>query len=335
MSASYSEAKGDGSNKLHGTDQFRIIPQPIPITNFGRPQRLSTNHSPLTASPRRPSHARRRLSTSSKLARTSNPLSASLPPGVQLPEVDGLLLLSASAEIKDGIGDLNLDDDDDGEVAPPMGEKGNKKAFQCEKCAKFYRHPACLVKHRWQHTQYWKEASKLMLSKHQSVQMLEAAAILISPGSLPEEKSLWPAAVSPASSGLLGSDRLNIETIRSTRLTSIESEVVEAEPESDQEMVDVNNDEFEMDHQEMFDFDGQWGNDPHRSEHSGSTSGPETASNSDHDLRDLDSGYGSSSLASRKFIGPPLAFGVSAPPLGFFEPRAFGPSFRKLADMEI
>ena len=35
-----------------------------------------------------------------------------------------------------------------------------------------------------------------MLSKHQSVQMLEAAAILVHPSSLPHERSLWPAAVS-------------------------------------------------------------------------------------------------------------------------------------------
>ena len=61
---------------------------------------------------------------------------------------------------------------------------------------RFYKHPACLSKHRWQHTEYWSETSKYQLSKHQSVQMLEAAAILVHPSSLPQEKSLWPAAVS-------------------------------------------------------------------------------------------------------------------------------------------
>lgn len=43
---------------------------------------------------------------------------------------------------------------------------------------------------------YWKEASKFLMSKHQQVQLLEAAAILVgmesTASSLPEEKALWP-----------------------------------------------------------------------------------------------------------------------------------------------
>lgn len=42
--------------------------------------------------------------------------------------------------------------------------------------------------------QHWKEASKLMLSKHQQVQLLEGAAILAAASagsSLPDEKSFW------------------------------------------------------------------------------------------------------------------------------------------------
>ncbi|MBW0497624.1 hypothetical protein O181_037339 [Austropuccinia psidii MF-1] len=86
--------------------------------------------------------------------------------------------------------------------------------FKCEKCYKVYRHPQCLIKHRWEHTSYWADASKLMLSKHQQVQLLEAAAILAAPsGSLPESRSLWPAAVSPSEAGLLGSDQVNLDTI--------------------------------------------------------------------------------------------------------------------------
>jgi len=75
--------------------------------------------------------------------------------------------------------------------------------FQCESCSKVYRHPSCLIKHRWEHSPHWREASKLMLSKHQQVQLLEAAAILshISPSgdggtSLPEDRSLWPSFLS-------------------------------------------------------------------------------------------------------------------------------------------
>lgn len=67
--------------------------------------------------------------------------------------------------------------------------------------AQIYRHPSCLVKHRWQHSPAWQESSKFLVSKHQQVQMLEAATILVhlQPGSLPEDKSLWPAVISPQS----------------------------------------------------------------------------------------------------------------------------------------
>ncbi|KAF9220378.1 hypothetical protein BS17DRAFT_349673 [Gyrodon lividus] len=72
--------------------------------------------------------------------------------------------------------------------------------FTCESCSKVYRHPSCLVKHRWEHTPQWREASKFVLSKHQQVQLLEAAAILShlssSSASLPDDRSLWPSFLS-------------------------------------------------------------------------------------------------------------------------------------------
>ena len=55
------------------------------------------------------------------------------------------------------------------------------------------------MKHRWEHSPHWREASKFLLSKHQQVQLLEAAAILthLDPGSsLPEDRSLWPSYLS-------------------------------------------------------------------------------------------------------------------------------------------
>ncbi|SJX66343.1 uncharacterized protein SRS1_16664 [Sporisorium reilianum f. sp. reilianum] len=110
------------------------------------------------------------------------------------------------------------EDDDDGKSI-----KGGKheELHRCESCAKVYRHPSCLIKHRWEHTVYWKEASKFLMSKHQQVQLLEAAAILVgmdaNARSLPEEKALWPAAVSPPSSGLLGSESINFETLMASK----------------------------------------------------------------------------------------------------------------------
>ncbi|TDL19013.1 hypothetical protein BD410DRAFT_453196 [Rickenella mellea] len=97
------------------------------------------------------------------------------------------------------------DDDDDKDVVSHKGKptKGGGKGtgkkrgtiFRCESCSKVYRHPSCLVKHRWEHSPHWRESSKFLLSKHQQVQLLEAAAILthLAPGtSLPEDRSLWP-----------------------------------------------------------------------------------------------------------------------------------------------
>ncbi|CDO78029.1 hypothetical protein BN946_scf184648.g1 [Trametes cinnabarina] len=84
-------------------------------------------------------------------------------------------------------------------------KSGKKRGtiFKCESCSKVYRHPSCLIKHRWEHSPHWREASKFMLSKHQQVQLLEAAAILshLAPSatggrSLPEDRSLWPSYMS-------------------------------------------------------------------------------------------------------------------------------------------
>ncbi|BEI79822.1 hypothetical protein CcaverHIS002_0103510 [Cutaneotrichosporon cavernicola] len=84
------------------------------------------------------------------------------------------------------------------------GIKGRRRGmvFKCETCSKEYRHPSCLIKHRWEHSPHWREPTQISMSKHQQVQMLEAAAILshINPDSgrsLPGDKSLWPAALSP------------------------------------------------------------------------------------------------------------------------------------------
>ncbi|KAI8887250.1 hypothetical protein K501DRAFT_283384 [Backusella circina FSU 941] len=52
--------------------------------------------------------------------------------------------------------------------------------YRCHDCGKSYKHPNCLQKHKWEHSEEWELTSKLPLTKHQQVQMLEAAAILIS-----------------------------------------------------------------------------------------------------------------------------------------------------------
>ena len=56
---------------------------------------------------------------------------------------------------------------------------GRKATYRCDDCGKVYKHPNCLSKHRWEHSDQWELTSKLLLTKHQQVQMLEAAAILV------------------------------------------------------------------------------------------------------------------------------------------------------------
>ncbi|KAF9171108.1 hypothetical protein BGX20_008108 [Mortierella sp. AD010] len=94
------------------------------------------------------------------------------------------------------------DDEDDGEIKQDShierrpssvsgGSQSGKKQDQqeqqdhssemhkCMDCGKVYKHPNCLWKHRWLHSDYWKSATKFLLSKHQQVQLMEAAAILL------------------------------------------------------------------------------------------------------------------------------------------------------------
>ena len=44
---------------------------------------------------------------------------------------------------------------------------------------KRYKNQICLQKHAWEHHQSWLYAKRLMLNKHQSVQIMEAAHILM------------------------------------------------------------------------------------------------------------------------------------------------------------
>ncbi|KAJ7474727.1 hypothetical protein FB451DRAFT_275127 [Mycena latifolia] len=93
------------------------------------------------------------------------------------------------------------------------GRKKRGVDHKCESCSKIYRHPSCLIKHRWEHTPHWRTLSSLphpsssgssgVLSKHAQVQLLEAAAILShlstesdTGTSLPEDRGMWPRWVS-------------------------------------------------------------------------------------------------------------------------------------------
>lgn len=51
--------------------------------------------------------------------------------------------------------------------------------FQCAECGKTYKHQSCLLKHLWEHSEFWNDARKYALTKHQQVQIMEAAQILL------------------------------------------------------------------------------------------------------------------------------------------------------------
>ncbi|KAK2005323.1 hypothetical protein LZ32DRAFT_623807 [Colletotrichum eremochloae] len=55
----------------------------------------------------------------------------------------------------------------------------NRVELKCETCGKGYKHSSCLAKHLWEHTPEWSLTSKLLISKHQQVQLLEAASVLL------------------------------------------------------------------------------------------------------------------------------------------------------------
>ncbi|TQN66929.1 hypothetical protein CSHISOI_08539 [Colletotrichum shisoi] len=57
--------------------------------------------------------------------------------------------------------------------------KFNRVELKCETCGKGYKHSSCLTKHLWEHTPEWSLTSKLLISKHQQVQLLEAASVLL------------------------------------------------------------------------------------------------------------------------------------------------------------
>ncbi|ANB11754.1 putative zinc finger protein [Sugiyamaella lignohabitans] len=69
------------------------------------------------------------------------------------------------------------------------GETGRlKEELKCQACGKGYKHVSSLAKHLWEHTPEWNVTSKLLISKHQQVQLLEAASILVSMNEEDEEE---------------------------------------------------------------------------------------------------------------------------------------------------
>ncbi|KAJ7910465.1 hypothetical protein B0H13DRAFT_2272479, partial [Mycena leptocephala] len=183
--------------------------QPIPLSESGavngsKHQQAPSHHRRLSSTGRR-----RRLSDARDAA--TRPLSVG-GPALSM----AALSLSTSASPPSSAVSMPASAPAKSSTPIPIAQSaaGRKKRgvdHKCESCSKIYRHPSCLIKHRWEHTPHWRTLSSLphpssgggVLSKHAQVQLLEAAAILshLSPDSetgtsLPEDRGMWPRWVS-------------------------------------------------------------------------------------------------------------------------------------------
>ncbi|KAJ2963806.1 hypothetical protein NQZ79_g1276 [Umbelopsis isabellina] len=133
---------------------------PIPIIHPGTP--INSAASSVSTSLRRPSlSSPRDILATSPAGRPRRPSEASRKLRVSS--------LSESAGRKLSVGSLSA-----------LSESsGRKNVYRCEECGKPYKHANCLYKHRWEHSEQWAMTSKLNITKHQQVQLLEAAAILV------------------------------------------------------------------------------------------------------------------------------------------------------------
>ncbi|KAH6668036.1 hypothetical protein B0J14DRAFT_676306 [Halenospora varia] len=137
-----------------------------------------------------------RRNTMSKSASARSAALGSLPsPPASLPShrirmTSGKLDRGESAIDDDQNDDMEEDDDDgfkqarmrrasEGQPLMKDGKKASGGDLKCDKCGKGYKHSSCLTKHLWEHTPEWSYTSKLLISKHQQVQLLEAASVLV------------------------------------------------------------------------------------------------------------------------------------------------------------
>ncbi|KAI5859383.1 hypothetical protein GGS23DRAFT_324975 [Durotheca rogersii] len=136
-----------------------------------------------------------RRGTMSKSALSRSAIVGSLPsPPASLPTHKFSMSMTSEGPenaIDDDSNDMSADEGDaelqkarirrasDGQPLTKEGKKSNRVELRCDKCGKGYKHSSCLTKHLWEHTPEWSLTSKLLISKHQQVQLLEAASVLV------------------------------------------------------------------------------------------------------------------------------------------------------------
>jgi hypothetical protein len=68
---------------------------------------------------------------------------------------------------------------DDGGGSSSSSSGTEALVWRCGVCRKAYKHGYCLTKHAWEHHALWPLTKGMCPSKHQQVQLLEAAAVLV------------------------------------------------------------------------------------------------------------------------------------------------------------
>ncbi|KAI0202220.1 hypothetical protein F4808DRAFT_83093 [Astrocystis sublimbata] len=109
----------------------------------------------------------------------SHRLTMHLKPSGQESAIDDSSNDMSSDEREAGIQNARVRRASDGQPLTKEGRKINRIELRCDKCGKGYKHSSCLTKHLWEHTPEWSYTSKLLISKHQQVQLLEAASVLV------------------------------------------------------------------------------------------------------------------------------------------------------------
>lgn len=83
--------------------------------------------------------------------------------------------LSSSAS---NLGNLTSEFANNSMMVTAKKSKFRTRLYNCSHCGKTYKHHGCLTKHLWEHHELWNFTKKICRTKHQQVQMLEAAQVL-------------------------------------------------------------------------------------------------------------------------------------------------------------
>ncbi|KAL5115401.1 hypothetical protein ACEQ8H_006701 [Pleosporales sp. CAS-2024a] len=144
---------------------------------------------------------------------------------------DGPSLASMPEHEKSGSKSRNRRASEGSRVSKGEGKRASGSDLRCEKCGKGYKHSSCLTKHLWEHTPEWQYTSKLLISKHQQVQLLEAASVLVAMNKESDAGDSDHSSLSPPASG--SSDvRDGLSSTETTPPPQIEDHAVGSFPHS-------------------------------------------------------------------------------------------------------